>query len=75
MNTLAPPGKETGALRHAPIPESTTAGYGLARHNATRCCVSCGRFIGNSNVGGDDGRPLSGRLWCLRCADRRYCER
>ena len=32
-----------------------------------RRCVGCGRFVGNSNFGGHNGRPLSGRVWCLRC--------
>lgn len=73
-NALAPPGNEKGALLHAPIPKFATLGYRLAGHDATRRCVSCGRFVGNSNLGGDDGRPLSGRLWCLHCADGRHCE-
>lgn len=39
-------------------------------HRAVRQCVACGRFVGNSNLGGYDGKSaLSGRLWCLRCAD------
>jgi hypothetical protein len=65
---------EKGALLHAPLPKLATAGYRLARHNATRRCVSCGRFVGNGNLGGHDGHLLSGRLWCLCCADRRRCE-
>jgi hypothetical protein len=71
-NALAPPGNEKGALLDAPIPKFATTGYCLARHDATRRCVSCGRFVGNRNMGGHNGRPLTGRLWCYRCADGRH---
>ena len=36
-----------------------------------RPCAACGVFVGNINLGGHDGRSaLSGRLFCLKCADR-----
>jgi hypothetical protein len=36
-----------------------------------RRCVVCGVFVGNLNLGGHDGHALTGKLWCLQCADRR----
>jgi hypothetical protein len=70
MNALGPPGNGKGALLHAPIPKFATPGYNLARHDATRRCVSCGRFVGDGNLGGHDGRSaLTGPVWCLSCAD------
>jgi hypothetical protein len=35
----------------------------------TRRCVCCGCRISNRTLGGHDGRPMSGRVWCYRCAD------
>jgi hypothetical protein len=36
-----------------------------------RPCVSCGVLVGNLNLGGYNGRSaLSGKLFCLKCADR-----
>jgi hypothetical protein len=35
-----------------------------------RYCAACGTEVTNRNLGGHDGRPLSGSLWCLRCEDR-----
>jgi hypothetical protein len=32
-----------------------------------RHCVACNVPVENENLGGHDGRPLSGRLWCLHC--------
>jgi hypothetical protein len=36
---------------------------------AKRKCVVCNAPVTNRNVGGHDGRPISGRVWCQRCAD------
>ena len=78
MNSHAPP-KEKGALLHAPKVELLLVyrlpGFLQAlgnRRGPQRRCVSCGRFVGNSNLGGHD-RPsaLSGSLWCYDCADGR----
>jgi hypothetical protein len=60
MSTLAPPGKKTGALLHAPIPKIATANCFMGRHEATRRCVSCGCVVCNRNLGGHDGHPLTG---------------
>jgi hypothetical protein len=38
-------------------------------HRDATHCVRCGTIVNNDSLGGHDGRPLSGRLWCLRCAD------
>lgn len=76
MNRHAPP-KETGALLHAPKAELLLVycrpGFLQAvgnRRARQRRCVSCGRFVGNSNLGGH-ARPsaLSDPLWCYDCAD------
>ncbi len=38
--------------------------------NVDRRCVICGTPVTNSNLGGYDGRgALSGKLYCLQCAD------
>lgn len=34
-----------------------------------RRCPGCSQLIKNSNEGGHDGKPLSGTVYCLRCAD------
>jgi hypothetical protein len=35
-----------------------------------RRCVVCDSRVTNGNLGGNEGRsPLSGPVWCLRCAD------
>ena len=41
-----------------------------ARKEPRRECVACGARVANPNLGGHDGRPLSGLVWCYRCADR-----
>jgi hypothetical protein len=35
-----------------------------------RHCVRCGRLVRNRNLGGHDGRPISGRVWCERCTGK-----
>jgi hypothetical protein len=75
----APPKKRAAVLeppKSAELPRPY-AGFGFLQpaRLLTRRCVSCGRFVGNSNLGGYDGKSaLSGRLWCLRCADGRHCD-
>ena len=40
------------------------------RKAGIRRCVSCDSRVTNRNPGGNDGRSaLSGKVWCLRCAD------
>ena len=35
-----------------------------------RPCALCGVFVGNTNLGGYNGRSaLTGSLFCLKCAD------
>jgi hypothetical protein len=34
-----------------------------------RFCVRCRKIVNNDLLGGHDGHPWSGRLWCLDCAD------
>ena len=81
MNALAPPKKERGlgtTLKTAELSQryrsSEFPQLFSDRTLATRRCVSCGRFVGNGNLGGHDGRQLSGGLWYLRCTDRRHFE-
>ena len=52
---------EIEALLHSPL---------TARRLHLRYCVRCGERVTNANVGGYDGRSaLTGRLFCLACAD------
>jgi hypothetical protein len=41
-----------------------------------RPCAQCGVFVGNLNLGGYDGRSaMTGKLFCLKCADQNVLER
>ena len=72
----APPKKRAAFLEPLKAAELLRpyAGFGLLQpdRSTARRCVACGCFVGNSNLGGYGGKSaLSGRLWCLRCADGR----
>ena len=36
----------------------------LPRQDGIRHCVVCGVVVTNDSLGGHDGGPLSGKLWC-----------
>lgn len=38
-------------------------------NSAERRCEVCFEAVTNNNLGGHDGNPLSGSIYCLRCAD------
>ena len=75
MNALAPPKRETAPGRDtAPNLQRWTT-YLIVRFSQIgtpriRRCVCCNTHITNINLGGNNGRsPLTGDLYCLRCAD------
>jgi hypothetical protein len=58
---------ENDALLHAPLPKLTTSCYYLPRNRAALRCVACNCRV---TLGGCSGRSaLTGRIWCLECAD------
>ena len=75
MNALAPPKRETAPVRGAASKLQPRAIYLVARvpqigTPRIRRCVCCNTHITNINLGGNDGNsPLTGDLYCLRCAD------
>jgi hypothetical protein len=65
--------KEKRGLGAALVNTNLTAVYHLALQRlpgkAQRKCAACDAPVTNRNVGGHDGRPFSGQVWCQRCAD------
>jgi hypothetical protein len=66
----------TGAYHFPPSLQSLGNGtkgevkhYDFFNHDREGHCLGCGRIVTNDSLGGHDGRPLSGKLWCLQCAD------
>jgi hypothetical protein len=49
----------------------TAPGAGIkSAATSIRCCVACHAQVTNRNLGGHARRSaLSGRVWCLQCAD------